>query len=106
MDDPLSPSLLQVSIKQSKTDPFSKGYLSIGRMGTKLCQVAALLDFIASSGTAPGPLFTFQDGPFQSCPIFVELVRDALVRVGFDQRQYCGHNFRKGVAITAAKKGL
>ena len=107
VDDPLSPSLLQVGIKQSKTDPFRKGVrLSIGRTGTKLCPVAALLDFIASRGTVPGPLFTFQDGSFLSRPKFVELVRDALVKAGFDQQRYCGHIFRIGAATTAAKKGL
>ena len=107
VDDPLSSSLLQVGIKQSKTDPFRKGVrLSIGRTGTKLCPVAALLDFIASRGTVPGPLFTFQDGSFLSHPKFVELVRDALVKAGFDQQRYCSHSFRIGAATTAAKKGL
>ena len=46
---PQSPSVMQVLIKQSKTDPFRKGVtLAIGRTGTKLCPVSAMLDFIVA----------------------------------------------------------
>ena len=51
-------------------------------------------------------LFTFQDGSYFMRAKFVELVREALQRVGMDQRQYCGHSFRIGAATTAAQKGL
>ena len=107
VDDPLSPAVLQVTIKQSKTDPFRKGVcLSIGRTGTRLCPVAAMLDFLAARGMSPGPVFRFEDGSFLTRQRFVDLVRDALKKAGVDQRQYCGHSFRIGAATTAAKKGL
>ena len=107
VDDTQSPSVMQVRIKQSKTDPFRKGVsLAIGRTGTKLCPVAAVLDFIVARGSSPGPLFTFQDGSFLTRAKFVELVREALRRAGVDQRRYCGHSFRIGAATTAAQKGL
>ena len=107
VDEPLSPSVLHVTIKQSKTDPFRKGVqLSIGRTGTRLCPVAALLDFVAARGTSQGPLFTFHDGSFLTRQRFVDLVREALQKAGIDQQKYCGHSFRSGAATTAAKKGL
>lgn len=107
VDDRDSPSMLHVSIKQSKTDPFRKGVcLAIGRTGTPLCPVAALLDFLTVRGASPGPLFTFKDGSFLTRPKFVELVRAALQTAGVDQQRYCGHSFRIGAATTAASKGL
>ena len=43
----VSPSVMQVRIKQSKTDLFCKGVmLGIGRTGTKLCPVTAVLDLL------------------------------------------------------------
>ena len=98
------PHCCRWGLNNPRPTPFVR--LSIGRTGTKLCPVAALLVFIASKGTVPGPLFTFQDGSFLSRPKFVELVRDALVKEGFDQQRYCDHSFRIGAATTAAKKGL
>ena len=107
VDDPLSPSVMQIFIKQSKTDPFRKGVrLSIGRTGTKLCPVAAMLDFLAARGTDEGPVFTFRDGSFLTRQRFVELVCAALRKAGVDQSRYCGHSFRIGAATTAAQKGL
>ena len=107
VDDPRHPSVMQVHIKQSKTDPFRKGVkVSLGRTGTTLCPVAAMLDFIVARGTSPGPLFTFQDGSYMTRARFVELVRDALQRAGVSQKRYCGHSFRIGAATTAAQKGL
>ena len=104
VDDTHFPTVMQVQIKQSKTDPFCKGV--IGRTGIKLCPVAAVLDFIVARGSSPGPLFTFQDGSYLTRAKFVDLVREALQRVGVDQRRYCGHSFRIGAATTAAQKGL
>ena len=37
---------------------------------------------------------------------FVEVVWDALSRVGINQSKYCGHSFRIGAAMTAAAKGV
>ena len=51
MDDPGSPSFIRVCIKQPKTDPFRQGaYLYVGRTGTEVCPVAALLDYLCVRG--------------------------------------------------------
>ena len=62
LDDKRNPSMVRVTVKQSKPDPFRKGVdLFIGRTGTNLCPVAALLDYLSVRGSGPGPLFIFTD---------------------------------------------
>ena len=47
IDDPCQPQVIRVHIKQSKTDPFRKGIsLFIGKTGTGLCPVAAMLGYL------------------------------------------------------------
>ena len=53
-----SPSVAQVNIKASKTDPFQKGVsIYIGRTNNGLCPVAALAVYFASRGSGSGPFF-------------------------------------------------
>ena len=55
IDDPVSPSFLHITIKQSKTDPFWKGVdLYVGRTETNLCPVAAILGYLRCRGMARG----------------------------------------------------
>ena len=50
--------MVQVRIKQSKTDLFRKGVLVyVGRTGGELCPVAAMTAHLAIRGRAPGPFF-------------------------------------------------
>jgi len=61
-DKRVSPSLLKITIKQSKTDPFRKGTdLYVGRTSAELCPVAALWSYLQKRGAGPGPLFRFED---------------------------------------------
>ena len=47
LDNATQPSLIRVKIKQSKMDPFRKSvFLYLGKTGTDLCPVAAVLDFL------------------------------------------------------------
>ena len=107
VDDSRRPSFLQITIKQSKTDPFRKGVdVFVGRTGSDLCPVAAVLDFLQARGISPDPLFLFEDRRPLTRQRFVVLVRDALRKVHIDQSKYCGHSFRIGAATTAAAKGM
>ena len=107
IDDPTQPSMLRVTIKQSKTDPFRKGVnLFVGRTHSPLCPVAAVLDYLAVRGTEPGPLFRYEDGRMLTRQRFASAVRDSLSRAGVDQSRYCTHSFRIGAATTAAAKGI
>lgn len=107
VDDPRKPSLVRIRIKRSKTDPFRKGIdLFVGKTGSELCPVAAMLDYLLSRRTGPGPLFLFQDGRPLTRPRFAEAIRSALNRAGMDQAKFCTHSFRIGAATTAAAKGI
>ena len=47
VDNTHSPSIMRVSIKQSKTDPFPRGVnLFMGRTSTELCPVSAMLNYL------------------------------------------------------------
>ena len=65
VDDTYHPSMIQIRIKQSKTDPFQRGIdLFVGRTGAELCPVSAILDYMYLSvwGMSPDLLFKFNDG--------------------------------------------
>ena len=107
VDNPAAPSILQVHLKVSKTDPFRKGIdVYIGRTNNDLCPVAAMMAYLAVRGNNPGALFRFKDGRLLSRVRFVECIRAALARSGLDQQKYAGHSFRSGAATTAAQCGL
>ena len=59
--NPSVPSIIQVKIKASNTDPFRQGVLiHIGKTGCQLCPVQALLNYLTIRGRSPGPLFHSQ----------------------------------------------
>ena len=58
-----TPSLLRVTIRQSKTDPFWKGVdLYFGKTSSSICPVAAVLSYLMVREAAPGCLFIKQRG--------------------------------------------
>ncbi len=101
------PNTIRVRIKASKTDPFRKGVdIFLGRTGTDLCPVTALLNYLCIRGSSHGPLFVFADGKLLSRSRFVDWLRKGLRKAGIDPTIYCSHSFRIGAATTAAKKGV
>ena len=107
LDSHQSPSMLQVVIKCSKTDPFRLGVtLYIGAMNTELCPVAAVIDYMLARGSKDGPLFLWQNGCFLTRERFVQVVREAITAAGLEAANYAGHSFRIGAATTAAQCGL
>ena len=107
VDNPMNPSFIRVTIKQSKTDPFCQGVqLFLGRTCTDLCPVAAMLGYIDVRGLGPGPLFRFADGAGLTRSHFVAQIRDVLRNTGVDESRYNGHSFRIGAATTAAARGI
>ena len=107
VDNSQCPSILCIKIKQSKTDPFRKGVdLFVGKTGSSLCPVSAMLSYLCVRGMEKGPLFKFEDGRLLSRQRFVKEVRDGLQKAGIDSAKYSGHSFRIGAATTAAAKGI
>ena len=107
LDDSKRLSLVRVSIKLSRIDPFCQGIdIFVGRTGAGLCPASALLHYLQVRGSAPGPLFIFMNGRLLIWQRFVDRLHEGLEKVCVDQLQYCGHSFRIGVATKAAAKGL
>ena len=102
-----TPTVLKVRLKASKTDQFRKGCdVFVGRTGSQVCPVTAVLAFMVDRGLRPGPLFLYQDGRPLTRPRFVAEVKCALARAGMDSRGYSGHSFRIGAATTASERGI
>ena len=74
IDNPANPTLVRVSIKASKTDPFRKGVsIFLGRTYNDICPIAALLAYLAAKGQqGSGPLFCFKGGRYLTRQRFVE----------------------------------
>lgn len=63
VDSLSKPSVLQVRLKASKTDPFClRVNIYVGRTGNSLCPVSAVLHYMVARGPGPGPFFRFDDG--------------------------------------------
>ena len=91
-DHATDPTQIEVSIKQSKTDPFRKGAtLTLGRTQSQLCPVAA--SYLVKRGQKPGPLIQFQNGTFLTHQRFVHHIHSALQKTGVDPTKYNGHSF-------------
>ena len=62
-DDSQPPTMVHVSLKQSKTDRFGHGVsVDLGAMGDNLCSMMTVLAFMANRRSTPRPLFRFTDG--------------------------------------------
>ena len=78
----------------------------VGRTGTDICPVVAILNYLVIKGRAIGLLFISTDGAFLTQQVFVTAVRKVLESAGVDQSKYCGHSFCIGAATTAAAQGV
>ena len=96
-----NPQMIQIHLKQSKTDQFGKGVdVVLGGTGTDLCPVAALLGYIMVRGAQPGPFFRDSDGKPLAKAVFVAELRKVLIALGLPAHQYAGHSFHIGAATT------
>ena len=96
IDSQVSPQMLEVRLKASKTDPFRRGVtIYIGRTGDGLCPVAAALDSMIRHYFSLRRYFTRDR--------FVVAVRMALRRAGLVPTWYAGHSFWTETATTAAQ---
>ena len=107
VDQHANPSLLRVTLKQSKTDPFRVGVaIFMGRTYNVLCPVSAVLAYLAVRPQRPGPLFVFEDRTYLTKERLVTHLRKGLQEIGIDPGCFSGHSFRIGAATTAAQAGV
>ena len=107
VDNNENPQMIRIHLKKSKCDQFGAGSDTIvGRTGSTLCPVAAILSFIAFRGDSPGPFFIDSDKRAFTKSQFISEIRSILNMVGLPQHHYAGHSFRIGAATSAALAGV
>ena len=101
-DSQHTPSMAQINIKASKTDPFRKGVtICVGRTNNDLCPVAALAAYTTIRGSNEGPFFVLENQTPLTREQFVKMTKEKLTAAGVDSSRYSGHSFRIGAATTA-----
>ena len=107
VDSKSAPTVIQVNIKQSKTDPFRQGVqLYLGKTSTDICPVSAILPYLAIRGARIGPLFILEDGSYLTRQRFATMVSSTLKHTGVNDKRYTTHSFRIGAATTAKEAGV
>ena len=107
VDSRSNPTMLRVTLRRSKTDVFGLGVnIHVGKTGSIVCPVSAVLAYIAIRPSTPGPLFLLESGAPLSRQVLVNRVREAWSTAGFNVSLFNGHSFRIGAATTAAQAGL
>lgn len=107
VDSTVTPRVLRVRMKQSKTDKLRHGVdVFVGRTGCSLCPVAAVLAYMAIRGSQMGPFLKFVDDKPLTKDSFTRKTREALQAVGLPYQDFAGHSFRIGAATAAARAGV
>ena len=107
MDSHHNPSIVRVHLRCAKTDPFDKGVsIHVGKTGTSLCPVSALLNFMAVRPPGEGPLFVYEDSSPLTRSRFVQLTKHALHLANVEASGYSGHSCRIKAATAAAAAGV
>ena len=107
IDSKLSPSMILLHIKQSKTDVTQEGaQVVLGTTGNDVCPVKALLPYMVIRGAQPGPLFITADNHYLTQALFRSALHSLLKQVGLCAEQFNTHSFRIGAATTGDAVGL
>ena len=107
VDSHSAPTMVRVFLQKAKTDPFGNGVcIFLGRSGSSLCPVSAILNYLAVRPQGAGPLLIWEDGTPLLREQFVHHVKRALNTAGIDESCYSGHSFRIGAATAAAMAGV
>ena len=107
VDNHSSPTMIQFHLKTSKCDQFGTGAdVVVGRTGSQLCPVSAILRYIEIRGDREGPFFLDTSSNPVTKQRFVTRIREVLTAIGLPQHQFAGHSFRIGAATTAATAGI
>ena len=98
IDSRSTPSVVQLTLRQSKTDAFGAGVLIyLGRTGNTLCPVSALLAYLAMHPPTPEPLFLLKSSDPLSREALGSAVRLTLSSAGLDICLFNGHSFQIGL---------
>ena len=101
------PTVVQLHIKQSKTDPFREGafmFLSKSNRGT--CPVCAIVDYLIVRGKREGPLFVWPDGTMLTRNLFASALARILRNLNLTPQLYNTQSFCIGAVTSANQAGL
>ena len=104
-------SVVQLTIKASKTDPFRQGVtVHLCKTGHDICPVSALIYYLNAvphtNRFANQPLFLDNNYRPLSRYYFTYLLRTVLQRLGLDSSCYLPHSFRAGASTTCSAVGV
>ena len=98
------PCLLQVAIKQSKTDPFRRRVdIYLGATDCTICPVKAMSAYLALRGGQAGPLFITKKGKGITWLAFSSALDSLLSKLQLNHKHYNTHSFRIGAATSATQ---
>ena len=90
---------LRLRLKKSNTNLLGNGVdVYVGRTDSQFCLVGAVLDYMATRGSDPGPFLTFSDGFPLTKSKFTQQVHEVLQALGLLYTEFAGHDFRLGAA--------
>ncbi|XP_033744321.1 uncharacterized protein LOC117330208 [Pecten maximus] len=101
---------MTLRLKASKTDPFRQGVtIHLFRTHHHVCAVAAVIRMLTErfmNGCRPSdPLFSIHSAALTR-HVFIDKLRQTLIRLGLNHSLYTGHSFRIGAATTAAQSDV
>jgi site-specific recombinase XerD len=104
---------VKITLKKSKTDQFGEGFVkAIPHFENSIyCPVTSLKRWINFSKIKKGPIFTrFSKGSKITKERLTDqsvalIIKEYLVKVGIDSKDYSGHSLRSGFATSAAEAG-
>ena len=106
-DHPCRPTMARIHLKRSKTDQSGRGcHIIVGRTGTELCPISAIVSYVSTRGERPRPFFTDSVSVPMTKARFILRLRAVLTGIGVSQDRCAGHSFRIGAATAAASAGV
>ena len=102
----------QFHLRSSKTDPFHTGVNIVIYENDLLKPVYTMSSYLelrcSSGASVTAPLFV--EDEFLNVPLsrdkFISMLKQCLLRLGYNDARYCGHSFRSGSATSAAAMGI
>ena len=104
-------SIVQFTLKASKTDPFRQGVtVHLCTTGHEICPVSALIYYLnaipQTNRFSNQPLFIDNNYRPLSRYMFTSFLRMVLQRLGLDSSCYLPHSFRAGASTTCSEVGI
>ena len=94
IDNRKEPRLLQLALKQSKTDTFKQGCkVYVGAIDNIICPIKAVILYLSKWTNQPGLLFITKDGKGWTAAMFRTALKSLLVKFKVDKNYYNTHSF-------------